>query len=340
MQLIYEISSRVLRFMSVCFEATSFWCCLLVLNFTPLFLIMTRSLFFIFSLFIAALNLHAEPLKVASLHPLLADLARQVGGDQVVVVEIMKPGRDIHHFEPSPQDLAAMRGSRLVLASGKELESFLPKLRDSLGAGVEILEVGEKIPSIPAQCNHDDEEDGDEHHHHHGADPHWWHSAENMKRAARILADAFSAAAPANADVYASGAKTASARFSELKSWAQKQIATIPRSDRKLVTAHAAFGYFCKEYGFEPISVLGIGRGDDASMKHIAETIQTIREYKVKAVFPEDQANPKVLTEIVRSTGVKTGQVLIADGTSLEAHTFETMFAHNVKAIVAALAGE
>ncbi|MEQ1751844.1 MAG: metal ABC transporter substrate-binding protein [Prosthecobacter sp.] len=281
-------------------------------------------------------SLQAEPLKVASLHPLIADLARQVGGDQIEVVEIMKPGGDIHHFEPSPKDLASMRGARLVLASGKELESFLPKLRDSLGAGIQLLEVGEKIPSIPATCNHDEDEKAEEHHHH-GADPHWWHSAENMKRAARILADAFSAAAPSNEATYTSGSKAASKRFSELKSWAQKEISVIPRDDRKLVTAHAAFGYFCKEYGFEPISVLGIGRGDDSSSKHIAQTIQVIRDNKIKAVFPEDQANPKVLTEIVRGTSVKTGQTLIADGTAKEAHTFKTMFAHNVRAIVEAL---
>ena len=291
---------------------------------------------FAFAACLAPLSLWSQPLKVASLHPLLADLARQVGGDQVTVIEIMKPGGDIHHFEPAAKDLAAMRGARLVLASGKELESYLPKLRDSLGTGIQIIEVGEKIPSIPATCNHDHEGESAEEHHH-GADPHWWHSAENMKRAARSLAEAFSAASPENKANYEAGAKAASKRFGELKSWAQKQIASIPRGQRQLVTAHAAFGYFCKEYGFEPLSVLGVGRADDVSTKQIAQTIQTIRENKIAAVFPEDQANPKVLEEIVRSTGVKMGTALIADGTAKEAHTFESMFSSNVRAIVSVL---
>lgn len=122
-----------------------------------------------------------------------------------------------------------------------------------------------------------------------------------------------------------------------MKRWAQQQISVIPRGDRKLVTAHAAFGYFCKEFGFKSLPVLGIGRSDDISSQYIAQTIQAIRDNKIKAVFPEDQANPKVLSEIVRSTGVKTGTPLIADGTAKEAHTFETMLAHNVRAIVEAL---
>lgn len=282
--------------------------------------------------------------KVATLHPILADLARQVGGANVEVVEILKPGADVHHFEPAPKDLAEMRGAKLLLASGKGLESFLDKLRDSLGAGVKLVEVGEKIPSIPFvehEHHHEGEKEAEKDHdeHQHGSeDPHWWHSAENMKRAARIVADELSAVDPANAAVYAAGAKAASKRFGELKSWAQKEIAKIDRKDRLLVTAHAAFGYFCKEYGFEPLSVLSIGRSDDSSSKHIAETIEEIREHGIKAIFPEDQANPKVLAEIARSTGVKVGEPLIADGTAKVAHTFETMLAHNVRSIVAALA--
>jgi zinc/manganese transport system substrate-binding protein len=279
--------------------------------------------------------------KVATLHPILADLAQQVGGTNVEVVEILKPGADVHHFEPAPKDLAEMRGAKLLLASGKGLESFLDKLRDSLGAGVKLVEVGAKIPSIPFvehEHHHEGKAEAHDDHHHGSEDPHWWHSAENMKRAARIVADELSAVDPANASAYAAGAKAASKRFGELKSWAQKEIAKIDRKSRQLVTAHAAFGYFCKEYGFEPLSVLSIGRSDDSSSKHIAETIEEIREHGIKAIFPEDQANPKVLSEIARSTGVRIGEPLIADGTAKSAHTFETMLAHNVRSIVAALA--
>ncbi|MBK8090593.1 MAG: zinc ABC transporter substrate-binding protein [Verrucomicrobiaceae bacterium] len=275
-------------------------------------------------------------LKVATLHPIVADVARQVGGEHVEVVEILKPGGDVHHFEPATKDIAAMRGARLVLASGKGLETFLDKLRDSLGAGVTLFDVGEKVPSIPYVCDHEHEEGHD---HNHGEfDPHWWHSAENMKRAARAVADAFAEADPAHADAYEAGAKAASKRFAGLQSWAKKEIAAIPRADRKLVTAHNAFGYFCKEYGFEAISVLGMSRGEDASMKKITQSVQIIRDNGIKAAFPEDQANPKVLAEIVRSTGIKLGDTLVADGTAKHAHTFEMMLAHNVRAIVAALA--
>ncbi|MCB1208967.1 MAG: zinc ABC transporter substrate-binding protein [Verrucomicrobiales bacterium] len=294
-----------------------------------------KKLFFTVALLAMAVSASAA-VKVATLHPILADLARQVGGDHVDVIEILRPGGDVHHFEPAAKDIGAMRGAALLLASGKGLESFLDKLRDSIGESVKLVEVGRGVPSImldPSQevfacCPA---------HAKGGIDPHWWHSADAMGRAARIIADEFSAVDPGNADAYKANAKAAARNFDELKSWAKKQISQIPRSDRKLVTAHAAFGYFCKEYGFKSVPVLGIGRSDDVSPQYVMQAINVIRENKIRAVFPEDQANPKVLEEITRSTGAVVGKALVADGTSLAAHTFETMLRHNVECIVEAL---
>ena len=167
-----------------------------------------------------------------------------------------------------------------------------------------------------------------------GIDPHWWHSAENMKRAARVIADAFSEADPANKAAYDSNAEVARQRLTEVKNWAQQQISQIPKSDRKLVTAHAAFGYFCKEYGFKSLPLLGLSREDEASPKYIAEAVKTIRANSIRAVFPEDQANPKVISEITRETGVKVAKPLIADGTSQNAATFDAMLLYNVGVIV------
>jgi ABC-type Zn uptake system ZnuABC Zn-binding protein ZnuA len=247
----------------------------------------------------------------------------------------LKPGGDVHHFEPTAKDIASMRGSRLILASGKNLESYLDKLRDSVGPGVEVFEVGKLVPSVlmeagevfvccPAHAKS-------------SIDPHWWHSADAMGRAARVLGDKLAEVDPANGAAHKAGAKAAEKRFSDLKAWAKKELTVIPRSDRKLVTAHAAFGYFCKEYGFKSIPVLGLGRSDDATPQYLAESIEVIRSNKIRAVFAEDQANPKVLAEMTRSTGAKLGGELVADGTSPSAHTFEAMLRHNVGVIVAAL---
>jgi zinc/manganese transport system substrate-binding protein len=229
-----------------------------------------------------------------------------------------------------------MKGMRMIFASGKHLESYLDKLRDSLGAGVPIVEVGKTIPSLKVEvgemflcCPHHAEG---------GIDPHWWHSADNMQRAARVVADYLTSLDPAGKDSYKAGASAASDRFEGLKRWAKQQISAIPRGDRKLVTAHAAYAYFCKEYGLKSVPLLGLGAEDEATAQHIANVVKAIQDNKIRAVFPEDKSNPKVLAQIAGQTGIKIGQPLVADGTAIHAHTFETMLRHNVAVIVAALA--
>jgi zinc/manganese transport system substrate-binding protein len=299
---------------------------------------MNRRFFFIAAATLAGPLLSASAaLKVGATHPLVGNLVRQVGGNRVTVVDLLRPGDDPHRFEPAASELNALRGATAVFASGKRLEPYLGKLGDSLGPGVRIIEVGRPIPSLkvspgnevflccPAHASG-------------GIDPHWWHSAENMARAARGVAVELAKLDPAGAAEYKAGGEATAKRMQGLKTWAKQQFAAIPRADRKLVTAHAAFGYFCKEYGFKFVPLLGIAGEQDYSPQYIAQAIRVIRDEKIRAVFPEDQANPKVLAEIVRETGIKVGGELISDGTAPGAgSTFEGMLRHNVAAIVAAL---
>lgn len=304
----------------------------------PAVLMKRRFLFAVVAAMVLPAGAATAAVKVAATHPLIGDLLRQVGGGRVTVVDLLKPGGDAHHFEPTASDLRELRGAAAVFASGKHLESYLDKLGDSLGAGVRIVEVGRTIPSLKL-------EPGSEvflccpSHAKGGIDPHWWHSAENMARAARVVGDELARLDPPGAADYKAGATATAKKMLGLKSWAQQRLAGIPRGDRKLVTAHAAFGYLAREYGFKFIPILGLAREEDFSPAYIAEAVKTIRSQKIRAVFPEDQANPKIISEIIRETGVRLGQPLIADGTSPGAgSTFEGMFRHNIETVVAGLA--
>ncbi len=296
---------------------------------------MKKSLSVLLILLCFGATLRAD-LKVATLHPLLTDLARNVGGDHVEVVSLMKSGGDPHDFEPSPGDLVRIRDARVILASGKGLEIYLPRLAANLSPGQELFEVGKKIPSIRVEvgelficCPA---------HSRGGLDPHWWQGIGNMRRAARYVAEEFSRLDPGNAAAYRANAAAFDTRLAALKSWADKTLAAIPRGDRELVTGHAAFSYFCREFGFRSIPVQGLSREREPSPAYLAETIRQLRQEKVRAVFPEQVANPKVLASIASEAGVKIGPALIADGTGQgDAATFEGMIRHNVSAIASAL---
>ena len=173
-------------------------------------------------------------LTVATTHPLLSDLARQMGGKTVTVVDLVKPGTELHHFEPTSAEFSALRKAQLLLASGKHMESYLDKLKESLGSGMTILEVGKTIPSLKIEpgsgvfmCCPE--------HAAGGIDPHWWHSAENMARAAKIIADQFAKMDADNAAVYQANGSAVAKKMLDLKKWAQQEISVIPKDARKLV---------------------------------------------------------------------------------------------------------
>ena len=275
-------------------------------------------------------------LSVATLHPLMTDVAKNIGGKHVRVVGLMSPGEDIHTFNPSSKDMAVARGSDIVIASGKALETYLPKLKKSLPNSTRLVEAGSFVPSVKIEASSSlfvccpQHAVG-------SIDPHWWHSVSGMKRAAKRLAKEFGKADPANAKAYAANASAYGSRLDALKTWAKKEISRVPRSDRTLVTAHAAFAYFCKEFGFKSLPVAGLSHGETSS-KYLAEAIAEIKKAKVRAVFPEKNANPKTLQVITSATGASLGKALIADGSVAGVTTYEAFVRHNVNAIVAALA--
>ena len=275
-------------------------------------------------------------MPVAALHPLMADLAKQVGGSRVKVFDLVGEGGNPHRYEPRPEDLKKMAESALVLAGGKSLEPYLDRIGATLG-GVTIIEVGRTIPSLAVGA--DEVYVCCPHHASGSIDPHWWHGIENMRRAARVVAQALGAADPAGAEAYLAGAAAYGKRLEGLKRWAKGELSKVPRAQRKLVTAHNAFAYFAKEFGFEVIAVAGLNKEQNTTPQELAKTIESVRRAGVRAVFPEQGAGEKPLHVIAEATGAKIAEPLIADGNGIGRDAgFEGMIRHNVRAIVGALA--
>lgn len=279
------------------------------------------------------LTLTAHALDVASLHPLITDAVKQVGGERVKIVEVVKPGMNVHKFQPKASDVKIMSKASLIFASGKNLEPYLKDLKDGLQANQTIIEVGKSIPSqkitaedqIYACC---------EHHAAGGIDPHWWHNVRNMERAIRVIEKELVKADPEGKEIYAANSKAARASLTKLDRWVKGQVATIPRGKRHLVTAHAAFGYFCKGYGFKASFVQGLTAQGELSATQLADTIEQLQVDRIPAVFPEKSANPKILQQIAKQSGAKLGKPLIADGST---KSYQEMIKTNVTNVVAGL---
>jgi zinc/manganese transport system substrate-binding protein len=273
-------------------------------------------------------------MKVASLHPLLSDIAKNVGGDKVMVINLLD-GAELHSFSPSASTLKKSQGAKIFLAAGKGLETYLPKLKELVGEEAHFLEVGKDILSIvvskesavfqccPGQA-------------HGSLDPHWWHSLPNIRKAAQIVGAEFSKLDPDNAAYYKKNVTTYRYKMDQLDSWVKSEVSKIPKEKRYLATAHAAFAYFCQEYEFKAIPVQGLNEEQDVSAKYLATVNEQITKNQVGAIFSEMTNNPKELKAITEATGARLGGKLYADS----CESVELMFKHNVSTIVEGLVGD
>lgn len=283
------------------------------------------------------LLLRAEPLQVAVLHPLLQEWTERLAGDAVEVTNLLPQKINLHDFNPTPSDMAALQEMDLVLAMGKHLEPYLDRLQENLPSDVVLFEVGRKVPSVKIDPSHEAFVCCPTHAL--GAiDPHWWHNPMAARRAVRSLGRELEDLLPGKADDIRAATDELMQELEDLHTWAETTLASVPRNQRKLVTAHAAFGYFCKEYGFQAIPVAGISNEGQPTPDFLSETIQILRENQVRALFPERSAGAASLQALRESTGVKVATPLIADFVPRgENDTYESMFRSNVELIASYL---
>lgn len=294
-----------------------------------------------------------KPLQVIALHPLLGELAPEIGGPRVEVVNLLQPGEDPHLFQPRPADMRKVSQADLILAGGLDLEPYLGQLRDGAGARASWLLIGDSLPS-PIEgthsCSHDQHDDHDhdhhdadhaDHDHHHGEsefDPHWWHSVGNMKHAAGQVRARLSELSPEDAALFTQREEALQDRLEELDHWVRREVARIPRERRILVTSHQAFAYLGHDYGFDILPLVGTSTSEQPSSGSVRELVETLREKNVHAIFAEDRENSRVLEQILQETGARNGGTLYADGPGAdEASTYEAMMRHNISTIVSAL---
>jgi zinc/manganese transport system substrate-binding protein len=282
---------------------------------------------------LTVLSLHAEDkLAIASFSTILTEIAEKVGGQDVAVTGLVKPGEDPHEYQLSPSALQTVTGARLVLTSGKNLEHYFNDLRGATQG--DVLPVGDKLPSLKKPAGESEEEAKS------GfvEDPHWWNSVPNVEKATLIVRDELIKLDPTHANDYRANAQAYANQLHQLNAWAKQKIAELPRDQRKLVTSHDAFQYFAKEYGFKIYSIEGLSTEDEPSLRHVSDLIDLIRKQHVKAIFLESTLNPKVSGEITRESGAKIGGTLYADGLGTgDGITYEGMIKHNVATIVDAL---
>ncbi|WP_394886198.1 zinc ABC transporter substrate-binding protein AztC [Mesorhizobium sp. AaZ16] len=313
----------------------------------------------------------AENLKVVASFSIIADFAKNVGGDRVDITTLVGPNGDAHVYEPKPADAAAVAAADVVLVNGLQFEGFLQRLVEASGTKAPVVELtkgGEVLKNAEEEHHHDEAsegeqkheheaaeaghdqhaEEGQEHaneeaHHDHGEfDPHAWQSAHNAEIYVKNIADAFCAADAAGCDTYRANAEAYGQKLEALEAEIKAAVAEIPEDKRVIITSHDAFKYFEHEYGLKFLAPEGVSTESEASAADVAALIKQVKEDRAAAIFVENITNQRLIEQIASETGIKVGGTLYSDALSDEggqAATYIDMMEHNANTIKGAILG-
>ncbi|QPC93690.1 zinc ABC transporter substrate-binding protein AztC [Mesorhizobium sp. INR15] len=287
----------------------------------------------------------AAPLKVVASFTVIADFARNVGGDRVNITTIVGPDGDAHVYEPSPADAVAMAGADLVLVNGLHFEGFLQRLVDASATKASVVTLTKDVTPIdfkPEFADADAAEGADT-----GAgktvtDPHAFQSIANAKIYVKNIAEAFCAADSDGCVSYQTNAAAYTKKLDALEVEVKAAIQSIPEKKRVVITSHDAFGYFEKAYGLTFLAPQGISTDSEPSAADVAKLVNQVKQDKAAAIFVENITNPRLIEQIASETGIKVGGTLYSDALSQPdgpASTYVDMMHNNIAKIKGAILG-
>ncbi len=276
---------------------------------------------------------------VASFYP-LADFAQKVGGDHVEVVNLVPTGTEVHDFELSAQDKAAILESDVFVYNGVGLESWVDDLLPTLGDKVTQVDSSKGVELIHASEEHEEGHDEHEEDHDHGEyDPHIWLSVSRAKQQMTTIYEALVAADPDHKADYEANYKTYAAQFDALDQEFKTQLAGV--AHHTIVVSHQAFGYLCASYGLEQVALEGIYAESEPDPKTLASVIEYMKTNSIKVVFAESASSTKLSDTISKETGAKVDVLYTIEAMSAEQvsakEDYLSLMRMNLKALVNAL---
>lgn len=275
-------------------------------------------------------------LLVTATTGMVADLARVIGGDDVVVEALMGPGVDPHLYKASAQDLDRLRAADVILCSGLNLEGKMGDVFLSMARrGKTVVAVTETIPEEkrlepPELEGH--------------YDPHVWFDVALWAETTGPVAEALAEKDASKAALFRERAARYRTELLSLHDEVRRRIAEIPKERRLLVTSHDAFRYFGRAYDIEVTGLQGISTVTEAGVADVQRVVDLVTERGIKAVFIETSVNPKAI-EAVRAAAKRKGHEVAEGGTLYSdamgdkppEDTYVGMVRANVKTIVEAL---
>lgn len=244
-----------------------------------------------------------DKINIVATTTMLTDLSKIIGGDRVNVNGLMGPGIDPHLYQASAGDVTLMQKADVVIYNGLHLEGKMGEILENLTSQVStVICIADGLDESKLLAWEKDNT---------VYDPHIWFDISLWKAAAQTVADGLSRADPEGKEEYKSNLDTYLKELNETDTYICNRVAELPESQRVLITAHDAFQYFGKAYGFEVRGLQGISTEAEAGTSDVSDLADFIAERQVKAIFVESSIPPKTIEALQAAVKAKGFNVTI-----------------------------
>lgn len=249
-------------------------------------------------LFFTACNANNGPvsngIKVYTSFYTLYDFASKIGGDHAQVINMIPPGGEPHHWEPTASDIMNLEEADVFIYNGLSLEHWVDNVINTIeNETLIILEASQDIDIIESDHGHS----------HGGMDPHIWLDPIRAETMLENIKDALVQADPDNGEYFEDNFRKYAEELDILDEEYRENLTSI--SNRDLVVSHEAFTYLSDAYDLHQVGIEGLIPDSEPNPSRMAEIIDYINKKNIKTIFFEDINNTKVVDSISKETGVE-----------------------------------
>lgn len=240
------------------------------------------------------------------------DFARSVSKDTCDVDMLLKPGSDVHSFEPTPSDILKIRNADLFIYNGGESDEWVDSILESLGdtdkpVVMKMTDYVKPLTEMDADHHAEDEED-----------EHIWTSLDNAKTLVSKISDEVSKLDQKHKTVYNKNGLDYIEKISKVQSEIEN---TVNSSESKKIVVGDRFPllYFATEFSLDwECAFPGCSTETEPSLDRLSKLTDTIEKDKIKTILKLEMSENKVADTLADETNTNVRTFYSAESVSKE----------------------
>ncbi len=247
---------------------------------------------------------HSEKLNVVVTAFPHYDFVRQIAGEKVNLTMLIKPGSEMHTYEPSPSDMAKISACDLFVYTGGESDTWAQSVIDSAeNDSMTVVSFTDICP--PEGHLHEGEKSCDDTDHSHTYDEHVWTSPVNAAKLSEHIYSVLCSLDIKNTEEYTKNYNRFKDELVEIDSLFRDITANAKR-DEIVVADRFPFTHLANEYGIEYTAAFpGCSSETEPSAKTIASISQKVQSEGIGVVFTVEFSNKKIASAVVSETAAE-----------------------------------